>query len=108
GFQIWVNADDFKILDNKMGNIRIQSALSLAGQLRAPILQGYFGVTTGKIDLDQLIALLSASPYATEQTQYDTGNTPAALAQATPRPSSGNPLNALRMNVSVTVPDDLV
>ncbi len=43
GFQIWLNADDFKVIDNKMGNVRIQSAVSLSGQLRSPIVQGFLG-----------------------------------------------------------------
>lgn len=108
GFQIWVNADDFKIIDNDMGNVRIQSAVSMAGQMRAPIVQGYLGVTTGEINLDEVIALLGSSPYPTEPTRGDAGNTTAAIAQATPAPDSTSPFNALRMNVNLTVPDDLV
>jgi autotransporter translocation and assembly factor TamB len=107
-FQIWVNSDDFKVLDNKMGNVRLQSAVSLSGQLRSPIVQGYLGISTGQIDLDQIIAMIGSSPYATQQTQYDSGNTTAAIAQATPAPSENSPFNAMRMNVSFTVPNDLV
>ncbi|MFN7915041.1 MAG: translocation/assembly module TamB domain-containing protein [Vicinamibacterales bacterium] len=108
GFQIWVNADDFKVIDNKMGNVRIQSAMSLSGQLRSPIVQGFLGVTTGEINLDEIIAVLGASPYPTESVAPDAGNTPAVLAEATPRPAPSSPLDALRMNLSLTVPNDLV
>lgn len=108
GFQIWVNADDFKVIDNKMGNVRIQSAMSLSGQLRSPILQGFLGVTTGEINLDEIIAVLGASPYPTDSVAADAGNTPAVLADATPQPPASSPLDALRMNLSLTVPNDLV
>ncbi len=109
GFQIWVNADDFKVIDNKMGNIRIQSAVSLSGQLRSPIVQGYLGVTTGEINLDEIIAILGASPYPTASAaQGDAGNTTAVIAQATPAPPPSSPFNALRMNLSLSVPNDLV
>jgi autotransporter translocation and assembly factor TamB len=106
-FQIWINADDFKVIDNKMGNVRIQSAVSLAGQLRSPIVQGYLGVTTGEINLDEIIALIGASPYPT-QAAGDAGNTTAVLAQATPAPAPSSPFSALRMNLQLNVPNDLV
>ena len=108
GFQIWINADDFKVIDNKMGNVRIQSAMSLSGQLRSPIVQGYLGVTTGEINLDQIIAIVGASPYSTEAAKEDSGNTTAVIAQATPAPPPASVFDALRMNLSLTVPDDLV
>ncbi|HUR32243.1 MAG TPA: translocation/assembly module TamB domain-containing protein [Vicinamibacterales bacterium] len=108
GFQIWVNADDFKVIDNKMGNVRIQTAMSLSGQLRSPIVQGYLGVTTGEINLDEIIAMLGASPYPTTAAGGDAGNTTAVIAQAVPAPSSGTPFDALRMNLNLTVPNDLI
>jgi translocation and assembly module TamB len=102
-----VNADDFKVIDNKMGNVRIQSAMSLSGQLRSPIVQGYLGVTTGEINLDEIIAMVGTSPYST-QAASDAGNTTAALAAATPAPAPSSPFDALRMNLELTVPNDLV
>ena len=84
GFQIWLNADDFKVIDNKMGNVRIQSAVSLSGQLRSPIVQGFLGVTTGEVNLDEIIAIIGASPYPTEAASNDAGNTTAVIAEATP------------------------
>jgi len=108
GFQIWVNAEDFKVIDNKMGNVRIQAAMSLSGQLRSPIVQGFLGVTTGQVNLDEIVALMGASPYATEAAKGDSGNTPAVIAQAAPAPPPASPFDALRMNLSLTVPNDLV
>ncbi|MBS1820205.1 MAG: translocation/assembly module TamB domain-containing protein [Acidobacteria bacterium] len=108
GFQIYVNADDFKVIDNKMGNVRIQSAMSLSGQLTSPIVQGFLGITTGQISLDEIIAIVGSSPYPTESTPNDAGNTPAAIAQATPQPAPSSPFDALRMNLTLNVPDDLV
>ena len=108
GFQIWINADDFKIIDNKMGNVRVQSAISLSGQLRSPIVQGYLGVTTGQVNLDEIIAAVGSSPYSTEASKGDSGNTTAVIAQATPAPPPTSVFDALRMNLSLSVPDDLV
>ncbi|MGE3955766.1 MAG: translocation/assembly module TamB domain-containing protein [Vicinamibacterales bacterium] len=108
GFQIWVNSDDFKIIDNRMGNVRLQSAISLGGQLRSPIVQGYLGVTTGEINLDEIIAAIGASPYPTEGAAGDAGNTSAVLAEASTQPAASSPFDALRMNLTLTVPNDLL
>jgi autotransporter translocation and assembly factor TamB len=99
--QIYVNADDFKIIDNKMGNVRIFSSLALSGELRAPRVEGDLGVTTGRINLDPILASVGESAYATEPTQV-----PAGTADET----GGQPgvMGALQMDVRLTVPDDLV
>jgi hypothetical protein len=107
GFQIWINADDFKVVDNELGNVRIQSAVSLSGQLRSPIVQGFLGVTTGSVNLDEIIATVGSSPYPT-QAAGDAGNTTAALANTSIEPAPSGPFDGLRMNMTLTIPDDLV
>ena len=52
GLSIAVKAADFKVIDNEMGNVRINSDLRLTGQLTAPRIEGDLGVTTGVINLD--------------------------------------------------------
>ncbi len=64
--QLYVNAEDFKVIDNDMGNVRIQSSLEVGGGLRAPRVAGYLGVTTGDLNLDNVIAMAATSPYPTE------------------------------------------
>ena len=105
GFEVWINAEDFKVLDNAMGNVRIQSAIQVVGNLRAPIIRGDLGVTTGEINLDEIIAQTTTSAYATEQTQYldVAGAKPAA--EEPPPPSA---FDALRLDLRLTVPNDLV
>src|SRR5262249_37037873 len=87
-----LTADDFKVLDNKMGNVRIHSAMRLTGELSAPRVEGDLGLTTGRIDLDQIMAQVGESAYATEQTVYQTD------AAATP---ASSPYNALQMDLHV-------
>jgi translocation and assembly module TamB len=103
GVQISVSADDFKVIDNKMGNVRINSDLRLAGELRAPRIEGDLGVTTGQINLDPILAQVGGSAYSTEETQYETAKT-----QENAEPSSPTMMDAMTMNVHFTVPDDLV
>ncbi|MQA30863.1 MAG: hypothetical protein GEU82_13695, partial [Luteitalea sp.] len=105
GFELWVNADDFKVIDNEMGEVRIQSAVQITGDLRAPEVNGDFGITTGQLNLDEIIALATSSAYATEQLKYadQAGAEPGAV-----EPAPASAFDALRMNVRLTVPNDLV
>jgi hypothetical protein len=102
GVNIWINADDFKLLDNKMGNVRVQSAIEVSGDLRSPLVQGDAGITTGEINVDQILALVGTSAYATKQTEY---STPSDNEGQTPPPSG---FGAARMNLRLTVPNDLL
>lgn len=103
GVSIAMKADDFKVIDNKMSNVRIKSNLQLTGELNAPRIEGDLGVTTGQIDLDPILAQTGTSAYATQQTEYATGTANAAGQTAAP-----SVFDALQMDVHVTVPNDLV
>ncbi len=100
--QLYVSADDFKVIDNEMGNVRIESALEIGGTLAAPRVGGFLGVTTGDVNLDRIVAMAGSSPYPTEQIKYQTSVDPTA------EPASQGPLSALSMDVHLTVPNDLV
>ncbi|HZR26608.1 MAG TPA: translocation/assembly module TamB domain-containing protein [Vicinamibacterales bacterium] len=103
GVSIKLTADDFKVIDNKMGNVRIKSDMSLTGDLNAPRVEGELGVTTGRIDLDPILAQTGTSAYATQETEYGTND--ANQQGQTQSPSA---FEALQMDLHVTVPDDLV
>ena len=103
GVSIAVKADDFKVIDNEMGNVRIDSDVQLTGDLAAPRVEGALGVTTGRINLDPILAKTGTSAYATQATEFETG---AADNQGqTTNPSA---FDALQVDLHLTVPDDLV
>ena len=105
--EIYVHTDDFKVIDNEMGNVRVNSDLRIAGELRAPRVEGDLGVTTGSIDLDRVLAKIGDSAYATAPTEYGPP-VPAPAVQIPERLGLAQALTALSMNVRVTVPDDLI
>ncbi len=98
GVQLFVTSRDFKIIDNKLGNIRIDSDLEIAGQLSAPRIDGELAVNTGQVGLDEVLSRLNDSPYATNQVAY--ANDDAK--------SSSSPFDPLQIQVHLTVPNDLV
>jgi len=86
-----------------MGNVRINSDVQLTGDLAAPRVEGALGVTTGRINLDPILAQTGTSAYATQATEFETG---AADNQGqTTNPSA---FDALQVDLHLTVPDDLV
>jgi autotransporter translocation and assembly factor TamB len=104
GVSIAIKSDDFKVIDNKMGNVRVNSDLRIAGELTAPRVEGSLGLSTGVVNLDPILARFGESAYATEETKYLTADEAAAQGQ-TAAPSA---FEALQMDVHVTVPNDLV
>jgi autotransporter translocation and assembly factor TamB len=98
-----ITARDFKVIDNKMGNLRIDSDVQLGGELRSPRIEGGLDVSSGSINIDEILARTADSAYATSQTEYLT-----KPEQATAQPPKPSPFDALKMDVHLTVPGDLV
>jgi translocation and assembly module TamB len=107
--RVYVHADDFKVIDNKMGNLRVNTDLELGGELRAPRLDGDLGVTTGTVNIDTVLAAIGDSAYATTQTEYKEAAAQVPVLATAPQPFTlSMALEALAMNVHVTVPNDLI
>jgi autotransporter translocation and assembly factor TamB len=102
---IAITADDFKVIDNKMGNLRVNSKLQIAGQLNAPRIEGELGVSTGVVNLDPILAQVGTSAYATKATEFETRPLDTAGQTTAPAASVFDQLYAF---VRVRVPNDLV
>jgi translocation and assembly module TamB len=105
GVNLNVKAADFKVLDNEMGNVRVNADLHIAGELAAPRVDGDLGLTTGVINVDPILAALGDSAYATRPTEYLTRAASRDSNAVAPTPSI---LDTLQLDVHVTVPNDLV
>ncbi|HEY7290688.1 MAG TPA: translocation/assembly module TamB domain-containing protein [Vicinamibacterales bacterium] len=99
GVSLQITSRDFKVVDNAMGNVRINSDLRIAGELTAPRIDGELGVSTGTINLDPILATVGNSAYSTEETSINSND----VGQV-----ASNPFDALQMYVHVTAPNDLV
>ncbi|HVD94486.1 MAG TPA: translocation/assembly module TamB domain-containing protein, partial [Vicinamibacterales bacterium] len=60
-----LDSDDFKIIDNELGNVHLESHLKLTGDVRHPRLVGEMRTDAARIEVDQLL-LLFANPYSEE------------------------------------------
>lgn len=134
---VTMQSNDFKLLDNELGKLAIDSNLRLTGSVHHPLVDGDVTLSTARLELDKILAQF-ASPYSTEAlpdvvSAEDTTTTsnqgaveatedalakgrqlgaekaPAANATApkTPAPQTGIG-SALALNVHLVAPDDLV
>jgi len=72
GVEVTLNATDFKVIDNKLGNVRLDTNLRLTGELHAPRLEGSVDVNTGWLDIAEILAQTTSSAYATKATELPT------------------------------------
>ena len=78
GVDVSVKSDDFKVIDNKTGNLRLSTDVHLTGELRNPRLEGSVNVTTGTLNVADILQQVTAKPYSTEATSLKPEDTGAA------------------------------
>ena len=62
---ISLDSDDFKIADNELGNVHLQSHLQITGEVRKPRVVGELRTDAARLEVDQILLLL-ANPYSKE------------------------------------------
>ena len=60
-----LDSDDFKVIDNELGNVHLESHLKLTGEVRHPKLVGELRTDAARLELDRIL-LQFASPYSQE------------------------------------------
>jgi autotransporter translocation and assembly factor TamB len=72
GVEVTMQATDFKVIDNKMGNLRLDTNLRLTGEVRKPRLEGSIDVNTGWLDVAEILAQATSDAYSTKATELPT------------------------------------
>jgi autotransporter translocation and assembly factor TamB len=133
---IAIDSDDFKVIDNELGNVHLQTHLKVTGEVRHPRLEGEMRTDAARLEVDKIL-LMFANPYseealpdvvsAQETTKSAKGADEAtrdalakgreigaenaarqnASAPPTPAPQTGI-FSAIEMDVHVLSPDNLV
>jgi autotransporter translocation and assembly factor TamB len=97
-----IKASDFKVIDNATGNVRIDTDMHVAGELRQPRIEGTLAMTSGTLDIDRIMASIGGSAYAIKPTEY-------AAEKGGPEESAPiSRFDALAVDVHFTVPNNLV
>ena len=92
-------ADNFTVLGNEMGSLRVNTNLELTGTLAHPALKGDVDVSTGSLNLDTILARVNNAAYAT--TAADAAKTGDAAARR-------GVFGPMDVAVHLTIPNDLI
>jgi autotransporter translocation and assembly factor TamB len=60
-----IDSDDFKVIDNELGNVHLESHLKLTGEVRHPRLVGELRTDAARVELDRVLLMFS-NPYSEE------------------------------------------
>jgi autotransporter translocation and assembly factor TamB len=109
---VQVSAHQFKVLDNQLGHVEIDSDIRITGDAAKPQITGELSSPNARLEVDRLLEELTRNPYSTEATLATTTETPdtVAVGQA-PKPAiAAKPslYDAATVNLHVRLPDDLV
>jgi autotransporter translocation and assembly factor TamB len=72
GVQVTMQSHDFKVIDNELGNLRLNTDLRLTGEVRAPRLEGSIDVNTGQLEVSKILERVTANAYSTKATELPT------------------------------------
>jgi translocation-and-assembly-module (TAM) inner membrane subunit TamB-like protein len=131
---ITITSDNFEVIDNELGDIGIDSTLTVTGEVRRPRIEGDVRLEAARLEVDQILQLFY-DPYSVEelpdvvsaeQTVAGTGSAQEAAkeslekskvsaappgaetAAAQPVPAPTGAFDPVALNVHVVIPDNLV
>ena len=65
GVNVSIDSDNFELLDNELGDIQVQAALKITGEIRKPRVVGDVKLDAARIEVDRVLQLFY-NPYAIE------------------------------------------
>jgi translocation and assembly module TamB len=116
-----VDAQDFKVMRSRLGELSIDVKGEVAGALPAVNVRGDVYVRAGRIEVDRVLEQFGESTYATESTPIEVSaapiepgpgpSTPAPVQQtaaAAPEPATPSLFDAVTLDAHLRVPNNLV
>jgi translocation and assembly module TamB len=92
---IYINTRDFGIVNNRYGDLRVNSDLRITGQLARPVVDGDLSIATGVINFDRVMESIRDNAFE-----------PAPSEQPQGIPAVG--VGALKLDVRMHLPDNVV
>jgi autotransporter translocation and assembly factor TamB len=133
GVNITIDSDNFELLDNDLGDIQVQAALKVTGEVRRPKVVGDVRLDAARVEVDRVLELFY-SPYATQAlpdvvsaerkiegsdsaedatrsallSAQQAGAPAASAAEVEPPASPPSAFDPAALDIHVVVPDNLV
>jgi hypothetical protein len=108
---VQVSAHQFKVLDNALGHVELNSDLRISGDASKPQITGEVSSENARLEVDRLLEELRRNPYSLEATNATITETPGTVeVEAVPTAPAASPslFSAATVNVRVLLPDDVV
>jgi autotransporter translocation and assembly factor TamB len=61
-----IDSDNFEVIDNELGDVGVDSTLTITGELRRPIVRGTIRLEAARLEVDRILQLFY-DPYAVEE-----------------------------------------
>jgi translocation and assembly module TamB len=126
-----IDSDNFEVIDNELGDVGLDTQLTVTGELRRPQIRGTIRLEAARLEVDRILQLLY-DPYSTEElapviaperpaegSAQEATTTALRRAETTPAipgtttesanvPASGGAFAPVELDVRVLIPDNLV
>jgi autotransporter translocation and assembly factor TamB len=99
---IHITAENFEVVDNQLADVKIDTDMRVTGTPMAPRVEGVVEIENGTIQVGEVLERTTSDPYATEATEI------AQRAPEGPVASTPTLLDGLDLNVSLSIPSNLV
>jgi translocation and assembly module TamB len=63
---ISIDADNFELIDNELGDVGVQTSVTVTGEMRRPVIQGSIRLEAARLEVDRILQLFY-DPYAIEE-----------------------------------------
>jgi autotransporter translocation and assembly factor TamB len=131
GVNISIGSDNFELLDNELGDIQVQAALKVTGEIRRPRVVGDVRLDAARVEVDRVLQVFY-SPYAVEalpdvvsaerkiessgsaeeatRSALSMAQQPGAGAASAAEVEApkGTPFDPVALDIHVVIPDNLV
>lgn len=77
------SADEFRLIDNDLGDVRLTADLTVAGTPAAPVVRGELSLPSSRIDVDRMLVALAGVDQEVERNDVDLVYEPHALPSDT-------------------------
>jgi autotransporter translocation and assembly factor TamB len=92
-----IRARRFEVLNNETGNIEVNAALRLRGEMERPTIEGDVTIVSGELNIDEILAQALFQPYATQPTVPEAPDAISVL----------NPWDRLHLDITLHSPGTL-
>ena len=103
-----LQANEFKVLENELGELSIDTTMNVYGSLLAPKVAGLVRVHDGRLEVDALLDRFTSNAYALPPPETDGTDAMIESSETTENTEDATPPAGPTFDLTVQVPDNLI